>query len=80
MRTMTFRIDGMHCDGCAATLERLLRQAHGVRAASVSYETGLARLVINPKLVTPDALAALVAEAGFSAQNQEEQQDVHGNG
>ncbi len=59
-----FRIEGMHCAGCSAAVERALNELDGVRAtvslpsesASVEYEEGRVRL---------DDLRAAVEAAGY---------------
>jgi copper chaperone CopZ len=41
--SMTFKIDGMHCDGCARTIQSLLSAEPGVQTATVSFKDGEAR-------------------------------------
>ena len=68
MRT-TLKIDGMHCDGCAARIQSLLSTQPGVREASVSFVDGAARLIFYPQAITEDRLIEL---AGFSVPVQTE--------
>lgn len=65
MQTLTLKIAGMHCAGCAQTLERVLGRSPGVRTVRVSYAAGTARLVIDPAAISTEALAAAVARAGY---------------
>ncbi|MBI4183474.1 MAG: MerR family DNA-binding protein [Proteobacteria bacterium] len=66
MKTATFKIDGMHCDGCARTIEALLAVEPGVRKAGVSFATRESRVLFDPKTVTEDRLATVIGRAGFS--------------
>lgn len=66
MTTTTLRIDGMHCDGCAARIQSLLSNKAGVRAATVSYADGAARLEFNPQSINEDSLIEVIELAGFS--------------
>lgn len=65
----TIKIEGMHCDGCAGRVRRVLEKEPGVREADVSYEMGEARLKYNEHAVTPDRLRELIEQAGYSAND-----------
>lgn len=58
------RIDGMHCERCAARVRDAL-EAKGFHA-SVSLADGEAK-VKHPDSVSPDAVAAVVNALGYSA-------------
>ncbi len=70
-------VTGMKCAGCAAAVERRLGQCAGVRAASVNFLMGRARVAIDPALLSDTAerdsaaIAATLVEAvraaGFEA-------------
>ncbi len=65
MRTTTFKIEGMRCDGCADTIKGLLTVQPGVRAASVSLKDGEARVLYDPQAVAEDQLTVLIEKPGF---------------
>ena len=58
----------MHCRGCVARIETLLKGTHGVHKASVSFADGLARVRYNPHTLTEDELVEVVRKGGFSAE------------
>ena len=64
-RVHHFPVSGMHCQGCAASVERLLLEVEGVAAARVSYGTGMAQLDLDGA-PTQDSLAASLARGGYS--------------
>lgn len=65
MNTATFKIEGMHCDGCAANIQALLGRSSGVQKATASFEDGEAKLLYDAKTITEDELAALIEKAGY---------------
>jgi len=62
----TLSVAGMTCEGCAAALESALSKVSGVRAASVTYDTGEARVTAAP-WVSGEVLRKAVATAGYRA-------------
>ncbi|SMF26561.1 DNA-binding transcriptional regulator, MerR family [Tistlia consotensis] len=67
MKTTTMTIKGMHCDGCARTVEALLDRVPGVRKAEASFDAHQAR-VLHDQAEAPEAdLVAAVAKGGFEA-------------
>lgn len=40
VKSLELKIQGMHCDGCAGTIEALLAREAGIKGASVSYVAG----------------------------------------
>ncbi len=68
--TVSLWIAGMHCSGCASGVEKALLKAPGVTAASVSLESGLAEVTVDPAeggAASPAELIAAVERAGFDA-------------
>jgi DNA-binding transcriptional MerR regulator/copper chaperone CopZ len=70
MRTVNFRIGGMHCDGCARTIEAFLAAEPGVRRAAVSFVTREARILFEPQAISEEQLAAAIRNAGYSVADQ----------
>ena len=65
MKTIDLTIQGMHCDGCAKTIEALLTRESGVRAATVSYGSGSARVLFDPASIDLPRLVKAVERAGY---------------
>jgi copper chaperone CopZ len=65
MKSLELTIQGMHCDGCAATIEALLGREPGVKAASVSFSAGKGRILYDPGSTSPARLTAAVRQAGY---------------
>lgn len=71
MRDALFKIDGMHCDGCAERIKTVLEREPGVRAAEVSLTNKQARVIFNPRSVDDGRLVELVETAGFEVTGRE---------
>ena len=66
VNTVTMRIEGMHCEGCAERITLLLEKESGVRDATVSFADAQARVRYNPHAVHEGRLVEVVEGAGFS--------------
>ena len=65
MRTLKLTIVGMRCEGCAETLKALFDAEAGVKAASVSHESGEARILFDPDKVSAGHLVSIAGRPGF---------------
>lgn len=65
MNTVTFKVEGMHCTGCAATIQALLERSAGVRKATVSFDEGQARVLYDPQSVSEGQLIATIEQGGY---------------
>tara|TARA_R110002074_G_scaffold52367_2_gene131972 strand:- start:270 stop:953 length:684 start_codon:yes stop_codon:yes gene_type:complete len=71
MKTTILTIEGMHCDGCARTIEALLGRVPGVRKAEASYDERQARVLHDQNEAKAADLTAAVAKGGFTAKATE---------
>ena len=65
MKTLVATIEGMHCDGCAETINALLAVEAGVKAATVSFKEGHARVLYDPAAVDEAKLVAAIEKGGY---------------
>ena len=65
MKTLVFAIEGMHCDGCAETIEGLLMVEVGVKASSVSFKESRARVLYDPAVIDERKLVAAIEKGGY---------------
>lgn len=66
LKTTKFNIDGMHCEGCARTIEALVTLEPGVCRATVSFKAREALILFDPQDSSEDQLAAAIRKAGYS--------------
>lgn len=65
MKTATFKIEGMHCTGCAQTIKTLVEKEPGVRIATVSFKDGQAQVLYDPHAADEDRLVAAIQQPGY---------------
>lgn len=64
MTTTTIKIEGMHCDGCAQRVKRVLEREPGVERAAVSLADGAAQ-VTHDSQTTSTGLRQAIERAGY---------------
>ncbi len=67
-RRRTFRVGGMHCAGCARTVEQALAGVEGVRAASVNLAAESASVEFDDGEVDSAELARAVEDVGYELE------------
>lgn len=65
---LTLQIEGMHCAGCVANVERSLKAQPGVANAVVNLATKKALVTLAQPQLDPTRLVQAVENAGFSAK------------
>lgn len=68
MESVTLEIQGMHCDGCAERVKRVLERETGVRQAAVSFTTGQAQVTYDEQAINTDRLQRAIERAGYTAR------------
>jgi copper chaperone CopZ len=67
-QTVTLKITGMSCDGCATAVRNALLKLAFVYDATVSYEAGTATVKVDAKTLDPSKLDEAVVGAGFKVE------------
>jgi copper chaperone CopZ len=65
MKTATFTVEGMHCDGCASTVKTLIERQSGVQMATVSFADRKVRVLYDPTAINEPRLIAAIEMPGF---------------
>ena len=64
-RTVTIRVKGMTCGGCATSVEKALKSTEGVLEARVSFESSRAVIKYDDQKVTVAKLREVINNTGF---------------
>lgn len=67
---MVLTVQGMTCTGCEQRLAAAVQRVEGVRLAAADHTTGVLEVELGPEADTA-AVAARVAEAGYTVTDQE---------
>ena len=66
MQTIELVIDGMSCNGCVASVTRVLKAVPGVADVTVTLLPPRAHVEFDPAIADRGALAAAVEGAGYA--------------
>ena len=65
MKHLEIRIEGMHCDGCVASVQRALASRPGVDAAQADLDSGIVAIDFDPSRIDRPGLEEAIEDAGF---------------
>lgn len=68
MKNIDLHIDGMTCQGCVASLEKLLSAVQGIHAVQVDLKKQSAQLEIDEHCVQITEVIDVIENAGFDAR------------
>ncbi|HEY5837884.1 MAG TPA: heavy-metal-associated domain-containing protein [Pyrinomonadaceae bacterium] len=66
-RTVTIRVEGMHCQNCAASLEKKLKATAGVQAVRVSFEKKEAWVKFDDRRISVAQIREVINSTGYKA-------------
>jgi copper chaperone len=65
MEHVSLEVHGMTCQGCVASVTRVLKATPGVREARVDLAQGRADVDYDPAQTNPGALKGAIEDAGY---------------
>lgn len=77
MSSITLNVQGMRCAGCAANLQKALRNKSGVKSAEVYLATHRATIIYDGNLCKPDDLIGCINQMGFTCSKDDLYEDEH---
>ena len=69
-------ITGMHCENCAATISRNLKEMVGILVADVSIATEHAAVTYNPSTLSEEAIIEKIRSLGFDVVDADSEADM----
>jgi copper ion binding protein len=69
-RTVTIRVEGMHCQNCAASLEKKLKATAGVQAVRVSFEKKEAWVKFDDRKISVAQIREVINSTGYKAAEE----------
>jgi len=70
-----FSVEGMHCAGCASTIEKTLLSERGILDVVVNLTTETAKVVYNPEETGFDKFSESVAKKGYKLISKDKSRD-----
>ena len=65
METIKLDVKGMTCQGCVASVTRVLKAVPGVADATVTLQPGAATVTFDDARTSRSALATAIVDAGY---------------
>lgn len=65
MKNIDLKIEGMHCEGCAKRLEKVLNNVEGVETAKVIFEEKCASVEYKEEKLDIEEIKEAIVDAGF---------------
>ena len=65
MEAVTFKVSGMTCAGCVASVTRVLKSVPGVDDVAVTLSPGEAKIAYDPARTGAAALRSAIEGAGY---------------
>ncbi len=62
-----FKIQGMHCVGCAMTVDGAVEELPGVKSAATNYARQLAEIDYDERKVSAAQIIEAIQQAGYTA-------------
>ena len=69
-RTVTIRVEGMHCQNCAASLEKKLKATAGVQAVRVSFQRKEAWVRYDDRRISVAQIREVINSTGYKAAEE----------
>lgn len=65
MKSLTLKVEGLRCDGCAERVRTRVAAQPGVKSTEVSFEQAQARVLYDPQATDEDRLVGVIQELGY---------------
>ena len=69
-RTVTIRIEGMHCKNCAASVEKKLKATAGVQAVRVNFARKEAWVKFDDRRISVAQIREVINSTGYKAAEE----------
>lgn len=70
IKNVTFKVDGMTCNGCASYIENDVNQVSGVIQVAASYENGIAEVKYDSTKVKSNKIKEAINKTGYKVTKQ----------
>ncbi len=67
MDTIQLTIEGMHCGGCANSIQIITEKIEGVESVFIDFDGKTGTWGIDPLMVSPERIIAAILELGYTA-------------
>jgi len=65
MESVTLKVTGMTCGGCASSIKNALNSHDGVNSSAAQVDAGTVTIEFDPAVIQQPALEQAIVDAGF---------------
>ncbi|MCF2143578.1 MAG: heavy-metal-associated domain-containing protein [Candidatus Heimdallarchaeota archaeon] len=69
-KKITFKVSGMSCNGCAASIGRALSRLDGVKEATADFAKGIAEVAFNDSLIDKQHIIEVIEDLGYHVEGE----------
>ncbi|MHA1185693.1 MAG: heavy-metal-associated domain-containing protein [Candidatus Heimdallarchaeota archaeon] len=66
----TFRVSGMSCGGCSASIGRALSRLDGIEKAEADHEKGSADVSFDEKTISKEKIIETIESLGYKVEDE----------
>ena len=67
---ITFKVSGMHCNGCAASIGRALTRLDGIKKAEADYPKGIADVEFDSKTISKEKIIETIENLDYKVEGE----------
>lgn len=67
---ITFRVSGMTCGGCSASIGRALSRLDGIEKAEADHEKASADVSFDDKLISKEKIVETIENLGYKVEGE----------
>ncbi len=69
-KKVTFKVSGMHCNGCSASIGKALSRLDGIEHAEADFQKGIADVAYNEKAIEKEKIIKTIEDLGFKVEGE----------
>ncbi len=69
-KKVTFKVSGMHCNGCSSSIGRALSRLDGIEHAEADFEKGITDVSYNEKAIEKEKIVETIENLGYKVEGE----------
>ncbi len=69
-KKVTFKVSGMHCNGCSASIGKALSRLDGIEHAEADFQKGIADVAYNEKAIEKEKIIETIEDLGYKVEGE----------
>lgn len=69
-KKIIFKVSGMHCNGCSASIGKALSRLDGIEHAEADFQKGIADITYNEKVIEKEKIVETIEDLGYKVEGE----------